>query len=71
MKENEKKETTTVIAIEVKTQNFNNNGELTSEIVEGSKLTKADAGRLAFEDVDSLTFKSSGCGCPKIEVDWI
>lgn len=69
MKENEKKETTTVIAIEVKTQNFDSTGKLTSSIVEGSKLTKADSGRIAFVDEDSLTFKSSGCGCPKIEVD--
>lgn len=69
MKENEKKETTSVIAIEVKTQNFNSKGELIDAIAAGSKLTKADAGRLAFEDTDSLSFKSSGCGCPKIEVD--
>ncbi|MES2512900.1 MAG: hypothetical protein V4580_02095 [Bacteroidota bacterium] len=69
MKDNGKNETTTSIAIEVKTQNFNDKGEVISAMVAGSKLTKADAGRLAFVDEDSLTFKSSGCGCPKIEVD--
>lgn len=69
MTENEKKETVSTLAIEVKTETFNASGDLTSAIVAGSKLTKADAGRLAFEDQDSLTFKSSGCGSPKIEVD--
>jgi hypothetical protein len=69
MKENEKNEVTTVIAIEIKSQNFNSQGELTSAIAEGSKLTKADAGRLAYVDEDSLTFKSSGFGSPKMEVD--
>lgn len=70
MTENNKNETTSIIAVEVKTQNFNSKGELIDAIAAGSKLTKADAGRMAFEDLDSLTFKSSGCGCPKIEVDY-
>lgn len=70
MTDNQKNETNTIIAIEVKTQNFNNNGQMISESVDGSKLTKADAGRLAFVDEDSITFKSSGCGTQKIEVDY-
>ncbi|MBI2722490.1 MAG: hypothetical protein HYX39_09970 [Bacteroidetes bacterium] len=69
MKENEKAETTSTIVVEVKTQNFNSKGELISAIAAGSKLTKADAGRIGYVDEDSITVKSSGCGCPKIEVD--
>jgi hypothetical protein len=70
MQETSKNETTSIIAIEVKTQNFNSKGELIDAIAAGSKLTKADAGRTQFEDLDSISFKSSNCGNPKIEVDY-
>ena len=69
MKEQERIETTSNITIEVKSQNYNCKGELIDAITAGSKLTKADAGRLEFVDEDSLTFKSSNCGRSKIEVD--
>ena len=70
MEENEKNETTSIIAIEVNTQNFNDKGELTDSITASAKITKADAGRQLFTDEDSLSLKLSGCGTPKIEADY-
>lgn len=69
MKENEKKENKSTLAIEVTIKDFNAKGELIDAIVAGSKLTKADSGRQAFKDEDSITLKFDGCGCPKVEID--
>lgn len=70
MEENEKNKTTSVIAIEVNRQDFNSKGELIDAIAASAKITKADAGREVFTDEDSLSLKLSGCGAPKIEVDY-
>ena len=64
----EKKETK--ITVEVKSQNFNKEGKVVNALEAGAKLTKADAGRVGYEDQDSLTFQASGCGCPKINADY-
>ncbi len=70
MKENEKKETITEVTIEVKAKTFNEKGQITSAIVAGSKLTKADSGRVGFADEDSLSFRGSNCGCGKMDFDY-
>lgn len=64
----EKKESK--ITLEVKSQNFNKEGKVINALEAGAKLTKADAGRLGYEDQDSITFQTSGCGCPKVNADY-
>jgi hypothetical protein len=64
----EKKETK--IIVEVKSQNFNKEGQVVNALEAGAKLTKANAGRVAFENQDSITFHASGCGCPKVNADY-
>jgi len=67
MKDNERK---TEINIEVTNTYYGKNGELIAEIAAGSKLTKADAGRMASTDEDMLTLKLNGSEKTKVEVDY-
>jgi hypothetical protein len=67
--EDKKNQNTSSLVIEINIQDFNSKGELIDTIVADSKLTKADSGRQAYVDEDSITVRIDGCGCPKVEID--
>jgi hypothetical protein len=67
MKDNER---TTEVSIEVTSTRMGKNGELIDAIAAGAKLTKADAGRTAYVDNDSLTVKIDGSETTKAEIDY-
>lgn len=77
------KDKTTTIEVEVKVKTYDmNKGELIDAIASGSKLTKADAGRVLgtpTNDVVKDQFKfrikptitpDGKCGCPEVEVEY-
>lgn len=68
MQECENNEMSSKVLIEIKTQNYNSKGDLIDAIAASAKLSKADAGRLAYVDEDSITFHENGCGCGKLEI---
>lgn len=61
---------TTEVSIEVTSARKGKNGELIDAIAAGAKLTKADAGRTAFVDNDSLTIKVDGDDTNKAAIDY-
>lgn len=78
--EMEKDETKTTIEVDVKIQTYDMNKEqLIDAIASGSKLTKADAGRV-FDTPKKDVFKfkiepnlkpNGECGCPKVEMEYV
>ncbi len=75
MQENEKQNITT-IEFDVKVKTFDmNKGELIDAIAAGSKLTKADAGRVGYNSEEKViiriepTENDGSCGCPKIALE--
>lgn len=61
---------TTEVSIEVTSARKGKNGEVIDAIAAGAKLTKADAGRTAFVDNDSLTIKVDGDDTSKAAIDY-
>jgi len=73
MQENEKQNITT-IEFDVKVKTFDmNKGELIDAIAAGSKLTKADAGRVGYNSEDSMIIRIEQCqnegSCPQITLE--
>ena len=69
MKECENNVTTKVV-LDIQVKNYDKDGKLIDALESGAKLTKADAGRKSYEDLDSLSFKSETCGCGKLAIDY-
>lgn len=76
MKENETYQVGTSWEIEVNIKTLDKTtGQLIDAIAAGGKLTKADAGRVGYLNLDSITvnidpcdINDGGCGCPKIVI---
>lgn len=64
------KDRKTEVSIEVNGNTYNKNGELIDAIAASAKLTKADAGRSAAQDEDSLTIKVNGSDTSKAAIDY-
>ncbi len=55
------------VTVELTAKNFNEDGEVLNAIEASAKLTKADAGRNAHGDEDSISINASTCDVPTVE----